>query len=144
MVYKEEVKGDTRAYFMTRESIAQRGRFDTGIAVNVLSGIRKKVKTSPSLYAHSFMTSQTDMRPTSEIVMSNDGSLRVARRYFEITPGIKHGVRFEHKNLYVEATANDQTDRVYFIMFETPASKWQEDAGIARMMIDNRVLDQSI
>lgn len=105
--YKEEVKGDTRAYFMTRESIAQRGRFDTGIAVNVLSGIRKKVKTSPSLYAHSFMTSQTDMRPTSDIVMSNDGSLRVARRYFEITPGIKHGVRFEHKNLYVEATAND-------------------------------------
>lgn len=142
--FKAETKGDTQAFFMTRESVDQNGLFITGLSINTMPGIRRKTMALPSQYAYSLMTAQTQMKPISDIVSFREGPLTIYRRSFKTLPLKIRGRRINQKMIYSEATGNDQTDRFYLLMFETPVNQWQKDAENAVIMIDKRILDGSI
>lgn len=140
--FKEESRGDTRAFFITRESIERQGSFDTGLTVNAFLNFRQSTGFEPSVYARDYMTTQREMESMSEIVAVDDGSLTTYRRHFRArTVG---GRRVRPINLYTEATGNDETGTAYLILFESPSFKWPRDATIGETMINNRVLDKHI
>lgn len=159
--FKQESAPGTQGFFLTREVISgdsftvstgnialrttnPRGYFITGLSINVLSNLYQIAGIRPSVMAGRYMTSQADLTPTSQMTQQKEGSLFVFRRYFRSGSRVVMGQRMEPTNFYIEFTGNDLTGTAYHMAFETPSVKWGEDAKIAKIMIERRVLDPNI
>lgn len=162
--FKTQTVPGTRAFFMTREPIiadslrlfsvgremlyqtsSPEGYFKTGLSINVFPDFYRRTRRSPSAVARDYMDNPSkEMIPTSQILRQRDGHLITLRRLFRVNAQNVMGKRMESTNYYIEFTANDSTQTLYTIMFETPSENWQGDEEIARTMIENRVLDKTI
>jgi len=162
--FKELASRNTQNFFMSREQIQIKdeflisspgggidlkttnpeGYFKTGLTVNVFFNTYKNLRRTASAMAGYFMEDPPkELIPTSQIIRQRDGNLIIYRRFFRSEIPVLRGIKMVPANYYVEFTANNRTDTAYHVMFETPSEKWGEDEAIARMMIENRVLDQS-
>jgi len=160
--FKAETAPGTQGFFMTREPIhgesfikqlgevslkttRPEGYLKTGLAINVLPDFYRRTKRSPAAVARNFMNNPPkEMMPTSQFTRFKDGPLITLRRFFRSEALIVMGRKMDPTNYYIEFTAKELTGTMYNILFETPSEKWQEDAAIARIMIENRVLDKSL
>lgn len=145
--------GNTRAFFMTRESIAREKMYSTGLSVNIMPNIGRKTGRSAVDMAEGLMRT-LPMRPLGEVTRTEDGPLVISRRFFLFPeprtmpiPQLGGGVAMKvvpATNFYVETVGNRRTDTVYIVQFETPWDKWTEDRETAVTMIENGVLDPRI
>ncbi len=154
--YRFEQIQDTQACFITRESFhpgvwmptpedVDRGQgFKTGLSVNSFAGIARKLGVSPAVFARSALTTNRLLVPESGVVTSKDGPLASYKGYFTSLRGVMGLERMPSIRYYMEAVGNNRTDRAYVVMFETPAELWEQDKEIAKVIIDNRVLDRSL
>ena len=87
------------------------------------------------------MTTQKDMVPLGGPVKSIEGPLVVYRGHFRTISGrILAGRVLDDRHIYSEVAANNRTDKVYVIMFESPMDKWEADREIAETMTNGRRL----
>lgn len=146
-------KNDTLAFFMTKESIPQQGMFITGLSINVFQGIKQKTGKSAVEFTEGLMRT-FPLIPLSRITKIEDNPLVIFRRFFTMPIAQRVlipqfgketiGKLMAPTNFYVETVANRKTDTAYIVQFETPVEKWEEDRQIARVMVENGILDKSI
>ncbi len=140
--YREEENSIMRSCYLTRDLIRPSVLFTTGLTVFAEKNIKKKHGYTPLVRARSYMDTQTEMQPIGDWKMNSKGRLVTFRGFFQTDSRTVNRQLIQPATYYVEATANDRTDTVYYITFETPTSKWEQDAEIAHTMIDNRILDE--
>ncbi len=95
--FKYEKRGETHGYFITREEIkGAKGKFNTGLSVNVIPGISKKTKDKPP--------KSRGRLKTFGCRVKKDGS-------------VVHSLLI----------ANDEDDKLYLVLFESPEKEWKDD-----------------
>lgn len=144
---------ETKAYFLTKQSLPKNGMFTTGLCVNSFSGIKKRIGKSALEMAEGLMQTYP-LVPLSRVTRLEDGPLIRLRRFFLLPIPMRaqipqFGREAEEKvmpptNFYIETTANRDTDTAYIIQFETPLERWKEDKEIAIMMVENGMLDKTV
>lgn len=144
----------TYAFFITRESIPQRGIFTTGVTVNAFLKFGNKMPGSAVDFAREVLQTLPMVQPISNVEVVEDGPLTICRRLFILpierymtTPSF-HGEivtkLMPPSHFYYMAACNRETHTAYIAWFETPSTKWKEDRQIAEIMISNAVLDKNI
>ncbi len=126
----EEQKNDTNALFITKEKIENGSRFITGITVNQINTFSKKSELKPSLYAQ-------------------DWAVGMGKKYqvlhsFTIPgpSGNMYGIRVRGDNngeptiLHFLSVGNNDEDKVYSIIFETPESLWESNFEVAKPVLN--------
>lgn len=145
--------GNTRAFFLTRESIVDQGMFTTGLFVNIFRNIRRKVGRSSIEMARGIMNT-LPVIPVSGITVIEDGPLVICRRFFvqpvsqrmsipQFRGGFVEKI-VEPTTFYVETVGNRETDTAQVIQFETPTRLWKDYRQTARIMIDQGMLDKTV
>ncbi len=143
--YHTKTKDGTTTFYMTQESIAERGRYETGLAVSAIPKMREKTGIEPVSFARRYITAQPNFEPTSEVVTFSEGGLIVFRRYFKTLPiQVASTVLYKEKNIYMECTGNNQTGMTYVALFEAPAEQWQQYAETGKIMIEGRILNSLV
>ena len=159
-VFRYENAFGTQACFITRESIlaerfstspegvrqqVQEGKgYKTGLSVNSFEAIAKKLGVSPAIFARSALTTNSFLIPEGRLEISQDGPLHIQRGYFRSGNRLLASRGMPPIKYYMETVGNNQTDRAYVLMFETPAELWEQDRNIAEVVINNRVLDPTL
>lgn len=152
--YRYQAVGDTQACFITREQILANGffttpqevtsgqGFGTGLTVDTLPGIYRNFRVSAAEFAISALTTNPLLNPEGDIETTQDRQLAVYRGYFRSGSRLLAHRGIPATRYYIEATGNNQTDRVHVIMFETPEELWEQYKEVGKVIIDNRVLGQ--
>ena len=131
---------DTRAVFISEESIEKEGMFHTGLTVNVTPQVDKKSGMQASDYA---------------LMRFNDflsGSVRTWTKVLNVKtygPYSFHDysafsvveTSFGSVTRYLLVRSNDQTGTLYIFCFESPESLWEESSKVGRTIMDNLGLD---
>jgi hypothetical protein len=127
---KEEVKGDTRALFITREDIERSGSFATGFSVNKVPNFFQKTKTSPSAYARAIAARlRTSGKVLRESVVAGEfPEMNIVRVKF-----IKDGISVI---VHYITIGDDKKDVFYLISFEAPERDWEEQIKIGTPMLN--------
>lgn len=134
---KEENKGGTRAFFITKESIEKGGRFKTGITLNVVQNSPKKTGSPPSEYAKQFINKMVSTTQSSEVRSVGDGT------YFKGYGGFFRS-RPPKEDIVVQYTlvlGNDKTGTLYICTFESPEREWGTAWKLGSAIMDNLALE---
>lgn len=127
---KEEVNGETRALFITKEDIDVAGHFLTGLAVNKVPSVMMKTKRSASKYARNVADRlrATGIVLRAGVVRGNSVDMNIVRKKLDKggVPVIVHYITI----------GNDDTDTFYLISFEAPESSWEEDIQVGTPMLN--------
>lgn len=130
--FKEESNQDTKACFVTKQSIDTNGYYITGLTANAVPNILQKTAFKPTDYAQQFLQKISLKYKTGDMKQTID------------KPNIKGFTR----TVYSEASygpitqqflvvGNDNTDTVYIIWFEGPTSSWDSDWSFGKVIMDN-------
>jgi hypothetical protein len=117
--FKQGAKGDTNGYFLTKEKIdPAKGSegFETGLTMNVISGIRKKNGENPSDFAIKFVR---------EAIRDKDNVLEIFPPK-KAGPAKTSGCRIKKDGTVIHQflIADDKRDVLYLFLFEGPAAEW--------------------
>lgn len=139
-VKKRQTDG-TDAMFITLEDIEVEGMFRTGFSMNAVPQISVKTKMWAKQYARMFHET-----------IKNDSSVTVRSEWENPQgPFMVYGLQFT-KNVsnsdsivvHQLVIANEKTDRMYLIMFESPADLWDAAWRIGDVIMNRFILDESI
>ncbi|HXA48083.1 MAG TPA: hypothetical protein VNW52_10675, partial [Burkholderiaceae bacterium] len=127
---KEEIKGDVRALFITRENIDASGSFATGLTVNKVPNFVQKTKTRPSQYAISMIAKlrTTGAVLRESVVSGNFPDMNVLR--IKVTKNDGNVV------VHYIAIGDDSKNIFYLISFESSERDWDEQIKIGTPMLN--------
>lgn len=133
--------GETKAVSLSKEPPL----FKTGLTVNALLNIPRKLKVNPSEFAQGAIRLKPGLTPTSEII-------EIARDPFVIYRGTFHfkggtfmpGATMGSTEFYIAIIGNDKSGTLYTLSFETPSHLWSQNEHIARVMIEHCSLNPSL
>jgi len=131
--YHKEYNGTTVAVFLSKQNIAENGKFDTGVSINV-------IRANPS--APRQLKEIIEMRANkfgSKISMAQmEPFVRLNTQYDSVRDdGVN--IRIVHIVL-----VNVYTKTSYMIIFETPASLWDKNWKIGEVVVNNLALETNI
>lgn len=151
--YKFDQVRETQACFLTREPIladqfftkpedVASGRgFKTGLSLNTFPRVSQKIKTKASVFARLALTTNPLLVREGPIETKKQGPLRIYRAPFRSGSRLLADKGMPPIRGLIEGIGNDATDRVYIIMFETPAELWSKDQIVAQTMMDRKEID---
>ena len=126
---KVESKNGTGALFITKEDIDSSGKFETGLSLNFVRGVRATTGLTSSKYAISFL---------SKALEGNEELTSFG------TPGkamTTIGLRVKNKKLdkviHYYLVANDAGDTLHIFTFESPAQDWDSAWALGEPMFRN-------
>lgn len=152
--YKYQQIQGTQAFFITKERIladspltslqdARAGNgFRTGLSVNVFSDILSRTGNTPDALALAALTTNPLLHLEGNLDAYKEGSLAVHRGYFKSGSRLLAYRGMPPIRYYIEGTGNNNTNRAYLMMFETPEELWEQYKDIAKIIIENRILNQ--
>lgn len=126
---KREVRDGTAALFISKEDIEAVGQFETGLTLNYIDDVRKKVGQSPSKYAAGMLG-----------VMASQLTVLKSLEEEDIAPGIAgYTLRCKSgsgppKIMHYFILADDSADTLRLIIFEAPFAKWDEAWKVGELM----------
>lgn len=134
---KEDTKGGTRAFFITKESIEKGGRFRTGFSLNVVQNSPKKTGSPPSEYAKQLINKMVSTTQSSEVRPVGDGT------YFKGYGGFfrSRPPKEEIVVQYMLVLGNDKTGTLYICAFESPEREWNTAWKLGSAIMDNLALE---
>ncbi len=115
---KEEVRGDTRALFISRESIDAKGQFLVGFSVNKISEFSQQSDLRPSAFAKTYIgqvVSDVEVL-TSGVVDGGAVEMNLAR-----VVSLNGDVRTVVHHISI---GWDERDEVFLIIAEAPEAEW--------------------
>lgn len=121
---KEEESNGTKAYFITKENIETNGRFKTGMSINCIPNMSKKINISVDKYACTFIDVLADKYTLIKKFKTDIGPFT---RYACEIKGNNNG---EEIHMYQLCVANNRTGTLYIIVAESPESEWNENSKI--------------
>lgn len=139
--FKHEHENSTDAFFITLEDIDKQGSFLTGLSVNAIPNVSKKTKLWVKEYA---------LRLHSQI--KQDTTIKVIDEWQNPQgPFMVYGMRSEKvvndkmtMVMYQLIVANEKTDRLYVIAFESMKDIWEAAWRLGDVMMTKFVLDESV
>ena len=122
------------AFFLSKESIAKGGQFQTGMTVNVL-----KLKKDPA--------PERAMKVIAEYARAGD-----VQKLWEAENGVLklYGARIHVRadppsfTEHLLAIGNSRTNTLYVIVFESPDATWDEAWKLGEVMLTDFLLDDEI
>ena len=130
--FKEEQNEDATACFITKESIEKEGVFKTGVTANIIKDSSKKTKVKPSEYIYGIVQEAGKQDKASEIItLQTPSPIKGYGRF--VYPQPRPGK--EKLNMYLLTFANDKTDTIYIISFESPAKDWEANFPIGEQIL---------
>ena len=134
---KQTKKGQTDAFFITKEDIDQSGAFQTGLTLNCIRDVPKKTGQTPSDYAASFANAAATKYKLVERSSSQQGPFHGVRFRYVDAPVGKESI-----TVYQLLIANDKTGTLFLVIFEAPTSTWSEawksgDTILKKMLLDD-------
>ncbi len=135
---QEEVDG-VIAVFVSRENIAELGKLETGLTVNVY---RKLRDISAEAYALRFMKNLENpaIRNVTEKWETVRGPLRIYGCCYN-TDGITDEKAITTQ---VVTMANTATNTLYIMWFESPSEKWEETWKTGQVLLGRITVDESM
>jgi hypothetical protein len=143
--FKAFEQAEDLAYFITREPIppdAKPGsyQFETGFTINVFRGVTRAKGIAPSGFALGYVqvVTQSAEHETEDTWQNRGG------------PFIGYGVQFcsgsdiGRLRQQHHLIANDETDTLYLIIFETPERLWERDWPLAKVVIERLMLHPDV
>jgi len=130
---KVESKNGTEALFITKESIESEGRFDTGLTVNYISGVKAKTGVIASQYAQAFLSRAEDKHTRLKSFKSEIG---------ENITGFGLRVRLDREPAQIVhyfLVADDEADSLRIIMFESPGASWESAWVIGQQLLKGQM-----
>lgn len=131
--FKTEKKGETLAYFVTKEKIDGNKGFSTGLTLNVIPHVGKKNGGSASDYARRFVREAIQDKKT----------------VLEVLPPKKAGpantfgcrIKKDGSTTHYFLIADDRQDKLYLFFFESPSEEWDSawktgDQILKKLMVD--------
>ncbi len=150
-INREEV--DTKAYFMTRESLVKHGTFSTGFSLNVFPKFSERSEPAADFAVNFLKRMAPLVVPVADAVTEETGPLTISRRLFILPtertlpiPSYHGGVIMKQvppSHIFILAAGNHETDTAYLGIFETPSSKWKDDRQIAETMFRTLRLNEA-
>ncbi len=132
--------GGTLAYFISKEAIAAKGSFQTGLSINVLPHVSKGSGVSAVEYAARYIETA---RSGKRVVLAP-----WAR---DMGPFKSFGVRIHHEDAiggdYIThhlAIGNAETDTLYLMTFESPSASWDASWKVGENMLKMFLIDTDI
>jgi hypothetical protein len=134
--YKEEPQDDLKydGVYVSKENIDETGRFSTGLSVFVFYGFNNKTETEE--YARSLVAQQKNLETTKEIIKEWDYTTNT---YTVHHLRIKAEYPYEdeiNQNKIVQYSVMFTNDSVYWIVFESPASQWDQTIANYGILLD--------
>ena len=125
------------AIFITKENIEDNKEFKTGFSINIIKEISKKISITPSKYAEKFI-SLIFYNKEKEIIqkpwkLNNEILTSYGIQY-------KDNVKIMHQLLI----ANDKTDTLFIMWFESPPELWKENWKIGSIILNNLQIDGKV
>jgi hypothetical protein len=131
--FKEELRKDVRGIFITRESIDQAGKFETGLTINVFP----HKKDAPAR-ARQFIAEQAVAGDVVNTWEKENGALKLYGVRLHVT---RNPPAFTE---HILAIGNDKTDTLYIFLFESPDKTWDEAWKKGEVILGNFRLDDEI
>ncbi|HEY4231421.1 MAG TPA: hypothetical protein VGO79_14730 [Thermoanaerobaculia bacterium] len=131
--FKEELRKDVRGIFLSKENIDQKGKFDTGLTINVF----KNKKDAPAR-ARQYIAEQAQVGDVVNLWEAENGALKLYGARLHIT---RDPPAFTE---HVLAIGNSKTDTLYILMFESPDATWDEAWKKGEVILGNFRLDDEI
>jgi hypothetical protein len=131
--FKEELHGDTRAFFISKESIEKGGEFETGLTVNVF-----KLKRDAPDRAMKTIAQYAQLGDVQKLWEEENGVLKLYGARIHVT---KDPPAFTEHLL---AIGNSRTNTLYIVLFESPDASWDDAWKKGEVMLGNFLLDDEI
>ena len=128
--YKREESKGALAYFITKESIAKGGEFQTGLTVNVFRRRKDSAVDTAKLYIDK-VSAQYHAEKWAKTV----GPFEEFGCLSKVTDSTGTTVT---QSLMV---ANPKTNTLYLVIFESPESNWETAWAIGKQIMDQLALD---
>jgi len=135
--FKEEWQGETKAIFITKESIEKEVMFKTGLSVNVIQNAEKKTGIIPSAYAKNFIDNIQSKIQSWGLNSVGDGVYFKGYGVFSRSESRESGSIVQ----YTLIMGNDIKGTLYIIIFESPEVSWDENWKTGNIIIDNLALE---
>lgn len=139
--FKHETNTDNEAYFVTLEDIDKQGSYLTGMSVNTVPNVSKKTNTWAKNYA---LLVHKQIKADSTITL-------VSEWENPQPPFMLYGLKCEKKVeggltivMHQLIVANEKTDRLYVILFESTKEFWDAAWRIGDVMMTKFVLDEGV
>lgn len=138
---KHRAEGETQAYFITLEDLDKQGTFLTGLSVNSI----------PKVSAQTKLWAKQCARQLHERVKL-DSTVTILKEWENPQPPfVMYGMQTEKKvegglkvRIHQLLVANEKTDRLYVITFESTATFWDAAWKIGDVLMTKFVLDEGV
>ncbi|TGK71453.1 hypothetical protein EHQ27_06270 [Leptospira wolffii] len=135
--FKTEVKGQTTAYFVTKEDIDKLGKFRTGLSINVVRGLKNKKATDLVASYYESYKSKQNLLSSDRITMDVLDGIRI--RFVDLNETENEKVRQE-----ILFLANTKTNTFYIISFEYPEKEASASEKVGPTILNNLALETEI
>ena len=125
------------AFFISKEKISKDQNFTTGFTLNFNSHISKKTDNIPSEYAKQWIQNISKLKNKKVIVKPWEFTNNILKAF-----GIR--VKDNEKIIHYMLIANDNTDSLFIMLFESPLKQWDEEWKIGNNIMNNLRLDTEI
>jgi len=129
--YQQDRKGNTLGVFITRESIPSKGKYDTGMGINIFP---KDINATKQLLKALVVIAE---RYKSNISKAEFGPfVRFYTQHDSIRSSDGENIRAVHI-----VVANSNTNSTYYIVFESPVPLWDKFWPVGDVLVNNLVLE---
>jgi hypothetical protein len=134
--YKESTNANTQGFFISREDIDKVGAFKTGLTLDCIRDVTKKVNVLPSLYAAEIAKVAASKYTLLEKSSSQQGPFKAIRFCYVSSPTNQESVTVYHLMI-----ANDKTGTLFIAIFESPTNEWKEAWKKGEVILKKMLLD---
>ncbi len=132
------------AYSVSREDLSLTGMYKVGMSLQALENVSQALGQIPSDVARE-MINNIPARPASDVVEFESNGLVFFRRFFWVASD-EYPIEIPWAkpypiDMYSQVVANDRTNRLYSMNFDTPSSEWRNYRETGKLMIEGTVLD---
>ena len=111
-----ESNSGTDALFVTKENIATSGRYETGLSLNLVHGVKGKTGRTASQYAIAFLAKALEGNEELGAFGGPSGDT--------LAVGLRFRNRKIDRVIHYYLIANDSRDTLHIFMFEAPSGQW--------------------
>jgi len=136
--FLEEQKGDTSACFISKEKISGSTGFKTGVSINLLRNISRKMNRKPSVFAQQFLlVLEEKYKPIKKLSDVKGPFTYFIMEYIKDDSSPPTHVR----NILI---SNDKTGSVHLVTAETPENLWTQNWSVLYEIINMLGIDDEV
>ena len=132
--FKKVIKESSMAYFITKENIDKAGMFETGMSLNVIKNIDKKMNMTPTMYAVEFAKAAKNQHTFLDTWSRNMGPFKSIGFVYKKDDFIFHKLLI----------SNDKTGTLYLFIFEAHSKNWDQARILGNEMLKKLFIDDSV